>query len=165
MIAYFDSFALVPLLVNEARSGSSETLWNSATRVAAARIAYPEVCAALAMAHRLDRIDETTRSDLLLRFNALWQQIDVVEITKSVAERAAEMAFDFGLRGHDAVYLAAAEVVAEPDAVFVCWDKDLSAAAESLGLNWTNSLCEDVGRNARRRKSEVRFSVTKRSSA
>jgi len=127
----------VPLLVSEARSAPSEALWNGATRVATVRIAYPEVCASLAMAHRLERIDEATRAELVLRFDSLWQQIDVVEITKSLAERAADMALKFGLRGCGVVHLAAAEAVADPDAVFVCWDKDLSAAAESLGLNWT----------------------------
>jgi len=87
------------------------------------------------MAYRLERINEATRSDLRLRFDVLWQQIDVVEITKSLAERAADMALDFGIRYYDAVHLTAAEVVAEPDIAFVCWDKDRSAVAESLGTD------------------------------
>jgi hypothetical protein len=42
VIAYFDTSAVVPLLVVEAGSPRAATLWNGADRVVSARLVYPE---------------------------------------------------------------------------------------------------------------------------
>src|SRR5437870_1138678 len=55
VIAYFDTSAVVPLLVQEPATSRAIALWEGADRVAAVRLVYPEARAALAQAHRLDR--------------------------------------------------------------------------------------------------------------
>lgn len=68
-------------------------------------------------------------------------QYQVIEITIDLADRAMRLAEEHGLRGYDAVHLAAAvelqTVRAEmelPPMTFISADNDLNAAAQSAGL-------------------------------
>src|SRR5207244_7507343 len=56
VIAYFDTSAVVPLLVAERGSALVASLWDGADRAVSGRVAYPEARAALAQAHRLGRL-------------------------------------------------------------------------------------------------------------
>ncbi len=53
MIVYFDTFAFIPLIIEEPSSESCKRLWNEATRVVSVRLHYAEARAALARAQRL----------------------------------------------------------------------------------------------------------------
>ena len=53
MIAYFDTFALVPLVINEPASATFGRLWNEAASVISTRLIRPEARAALALAQRI----------------------------------------------------------------------------------------------------------------
>ena len=55
---YFDTSAVVPLVIEEPSSIVASRLWDEADRVVSSRLVYAEGRAALAMARRLDRIDE-----------------------------------------------------------------------------------------------------------
>lgn len=52
MIAYFDSSAFVPLILDEPSSEYARRLWLQVDRVASTRLLYVESRAALARAHR-----------------------------------------------------------------------------------------------------------------
>ena len=52
----------------------------------------------------------------------------------ALARRAGDLAEQHGLRGYDAVHLASAEAVADPDTVFVAADARLLDAAGALGV-------------------------------
>lgn len=52
MIAYFDTSAFVPLVIDEPSSPTAQRLWDIADRVVSVRLLYPETRAALAMARR-----------------------------------------------------------------------------------------------------------------
>ena len=56
MIAYFDTSALIPLLIEEAGSERSGRVWDAAEHVTSARLIYAEARAALAQAARLGRV-------------------------------------------------------------------------------------------------------------
>ena len=56
MISYFDTSALVPLIIAESGSATARELWDGASRVASVRLIYPETRAALAQAHRVRRL-------------------------------------------------------------------------------------------------------------
>ena len=56
MIAYFDTSAVVPLLIAEPGSARATSLWDGADRVVSVRLLYPETRAALAQAERLGRL-------------------------------------------------------------------------------------------------------------
>lgn len=61
-------------------------------------------------------------------------EIAQVKITEMLAVTAGELAARHDLRGYDAVHLAAALVVADPDTVLATGDRGVGAAARSDGL-------------------------------
>ena len=134
MIAYFDTSAVVPLLVAEAGSARAASLWDSADRVVSARMLYPEGRAALAQAHRLGRLTPRQLREVVTELDSHFDQLDLVEIDDTLARRAGELAELHGLRGYDAVHLAAADRVRDPDLVLVAGDGSLLDAARAEGI-------------------------------
>ncbi len=114
MIAYFDTSALIPLIIEEPGSHQATRIWDSAERVVTIRVAYAEGRAALTQARRLGRL--TTRGHRRARdaFEDVWGQLDRVEVTTALTQRAGDLAEDLFLRGYDTIHLAAAETLAEP---------------------------------------------------
>ena len=58
----------------------------------------------------------------------------MVEIDEDLARQAGDLAEAHGLRGYDAVHLAAAHRVADADLVVVAGDRPILDAAISAGL-------------------------------
>lgn len=58
-VAYFDSSALVKLVIEEEGSEDAALLWDGTDSVLTSRVAHPEVRTALAAAHRASRLDTT----------------------------------------------------------------------------------------------------------
>ena len=139
MIAYFDTSAIIPLIIEEPASGTCSRLWNEATRVASVRLLYPEARAALARARRLRRITDRQLLRAIAELSSIITQVDHVELTAQLAHAAGELAHAHGLRGYDAVHLAAAASVADDELVLVTGDADLAAAAASLGIALTDT--------------------------
>lgn len=134
MIAYFDTSALVPLVVEEAGSARAKLLWDGAARVVGARLVYAEGRAALAMASRTGRISESALRDAVGDLDRLYRQMDVVELSDGLVRRAGALAESHALRGYDAVHLASAESLADVEIVLVAGDGPLCRAAQSRGL-------------------------------
>lgn len=63
-----------------------------------------------------------------------WPAFGVVEIDQSLAERAAALALERGLRSLDALHLAAALVLPRETLTFATWDRRLHTAAGAEGL-------------------------------
>ena len=95
---------------------------------------YPEARVALASAHRGQRIDDAQHLEARGALDALWPEVDVLELTESLARRAGELAEAHALRGYDAIHLASAEAVLDTGAVMVVADARLSEAAAAIGL-------------------------------
>jgi hypothetical protein len=138
MIAYFDTSAMLPLLIEEPTSAMATRLWDGASRVASARLIYPEARAALAQAQRMGRLTARQLSSAVRGLDSLDRQLDHVELTEPLAARAGDLAEDHALRGYHAVHLAAAELIADDDLVVVAGDEPLRWAAHSLGLATAN---------------------------
>ncbi len=134
MIAYFDTSALVPLVIDEPRSEPAGLLWDRATRVVSSRLLYPEARAAVARARRMERISSSTSRRAVAELDDLLTQVDIVELDLVLSRRAGELADLHELRGYDAVHLASAERIADLEVVVVAGDEDLVRAARSLGL-------------------------------
>lgn len=137
MIAYFDTSALIPLLIEEPTSPTASVVWDAADRVASVRIVYAEARAAIALAHRLDRLDDAARRRAVLDLDLLYEQLDRVDVDDALVRRAGVLAEEQRLRGYDAIHLAAAERLADPDTVVVAGDADLCRAAHALQLHVT----------------------------
>ena len=138
MIAYFDTSALIPLVVDEPISGAAARLWNASDRVISVRLAYPEARAALARARGLGRISAAGLDTARRGLETLHEQLDHVELTAELARRAGDIAEAHALRGYDAVHLAGAERAIDPELVFVSSDLHQRDAAHRLGLSIAN---------------------------
>ena len=134
MIAYFDTSAVVPLLIAEPGSARAASLWDSADRIVSVRLIYPETRAALAQAERLGRLTARQLRDAATGFDSLFEEIDIVEVDDALARRAGELAEIRQLRGYDAVHLAAADRVRDPNVVVIAGDGALLDAATAEGM-------------------------------
>jgi uncharacterized protein len=138
LIVYFDTSAVLPVVIEEPSSQNASRLWDEADRVVSSRLVYPEGRAALAMALRMNRVDELELQATVEEFEALCAQLDLVEVTDDLARSAGAMAQQFGLRGYDAVHLASLQAVGDSELVLASGDQDLMAAAQALGIATAN---------------------------
>jgi uncharacterized protein len=134
VIAYFDTSAVVPLLIAEPGSARAASLWDGADRVVSVRLIYPETRAALAQAGRLGRLTARQLHDAVTEFDSLFEEIDLVEVDDALARRAGELAEVRQLRGYDAVHLAAAERIRDPNVVVIAGDGAFLDAAATEGM-------------------------------
>ena len=134
-IVYFDSSALVKLLVEEVGSTVSAALWDGADAVITSGLAYPEVRAALAAAHRSDRISQQSLAKAKAAWERFWEALGTVELNRALLESAGNVAEHHHLRGYDAVHLSSALTVEKSNLVMAVWAVRLRKAAVESGLS------------------------------
>lgn len=133
-LVYFDSSALVKLVLDEGGSDIAAALWNACDGALSSRLAYPEVCAALAAAGRNDDVTESEASAAASDWELFWASMRPVELSADVEQTAGSLAATHQLRGADAVHLASALALGFTDLVVAVWDKRLHAGAVAMGL-------------------------------
>lgn len=131
---YFDSSAFVKLLVEEDGTDLVVQLWDGCDAAVSSRLAYPEVRAALAAAHRNRTLDAKGLEVALQIWEEFWAATRPVELRPEVELHAGELAQLHSLRGADAVHLASALTVPKLELVVAVWDKRLHAGAHAEGL-------------------------------
>ncbi len=100
-----------------------------------AQITYVEVYSALARMLKGARLEADEHDEKRSEFEAFWRDVARVEIDEELVVDAAQLATAHGLRGYDAVQLAAAKRVAAAEALaFASWDSELVLAGEREGL-------------------------------
>jgi uncharacterized protein len=109
-------------------------LWGSAYTAASSILVYLEGRAALEAARRVGRLDKGAHGKALDAFEGLCAELVTVGVDQQLARSAGEHAERFGLRGYDAVHLATALELGDEEVVLITWDRDLSRAAEQVGL-------------------------------
>lgn len=134
MIAYFDTSAFIPLVVDEPGSDVAARLWDEADHVVSVRLIYAEARAALAQAQRMGRVTRRQLPRLVADVGSLYSQLDRMDLDETLVRRAGDLAERFGLRGYDAVHLAGAERLNEEQLVLVAGDGSLLEAATDLGV-------------------------------
>lgn len=145
MAVYFvDSSALVKRYISEMGSTWVLSLFDPtlSNDVLIAAIAGVEIVAAITRRARGGSISATDATAACSQFRSdLQSEYQVVEITENIINSAMALAEKLGLRGYDAVQLAAgceinALCIASslPPAIFVSADDELNAAAASEGL-------------------------------
>jgi predicted nucleic acid-binding protein len=135
VIAYFDTSAIVPLLVDEIGTRNAGDIWDRADRLVSVRLSHVETRAALAQAARIGRISTKHLRSSVSALDDLFDQIDMVDVDDDLICEAGELAENQGLRAYDAVHLAAARRVDDLDLIVVAGDRALLAAAEALGMS------------------------------
>jgi uncharacterized protein len=133
MIVYFDTSALLKLLIEEEGSDEAAELWVLADVVAAARLAYPESRAGLAAAVRARRLSDEGHDAALGQLRRRWRQLNIVDLDQELAEKAGDLAQRHALRALDAIHLASA-LAGGRRVVMATWDADLSRAARDVRL-------------------------------
>ena len=137
MIVYFDASALVKRYVAEAGSAEVEALIREARPAGTVIVSRAEVVAGLARAMRARMVTPEVASKARAAFQADWESMVRVQVGEALAARAATLAWEQGLRGYDAVHLAAAltwrETLDEP-LTLATYDRELWRGAQASGL-------------------------------
>ncbi len=138
MITYVDTSTLLKLIIDENGSDRAMKIWSSADAVASGSLIAVEARAALAAATRGRRLTEVQLRAAVAELEALVSDLHIVPVTDDLVARAAELADTEGLRGYDAVHLAAALTVEAT--VLSSADAARCAAAARHGLHIANPL-------------------------
>jgi predicted nucleic acid-binding protein len=146
VIVYLDASALVKRYVAERGSKEVIELTAAAEIVATSLISRAEVAAAFARAVRLGALDHDGGRRAQRRFSREWPDLARVPVSVALVSRAETLAWDYGLRGYDAVQLASAltwqESIGE-DVFLGTFDGQLWEAAPGAGLHvWPETLAK-----------------------
>jgi len=137
MIVYLDASALVKRYIAEAGSAAVEKLIDQAEALGTSVISRAEVSAAFAKSIRMKFVTRNAAAMALKLFTADWTHFMRLQLTETLAARAASLAWEQGLRGYDAVHLATAlvwhETLGQPVLV-ATFDRQLWQAAQATGL-------------------------------
>lgn len=134
MIAYFDTSAFIPLVLDEPTSDTIEEIWSNATRLVSTRLLYVEARAALARARRTERLKDIPYESVLDELEKLNQQIQYFTVDDHLIELAGDLADILDLRGYDAVHLATVAFHHSQDMIMITNDRQMRRAARSLNL-------------------------------
>ena len=138
---FWDSSAVVPLLVPEAMSGSMQRLYEGDPLMVAWWATEIECTSAIVRQQRLGQLREDLAAEAFVRLSALRAGWHEVEPGEEVRESAKRLLRVHDLHTADALQLAAAFFVAEsrPSTLeFVSLDDRLLAAARREGFSTTS---------------------------
>jgi predicted nucleic acid-binding protein len=137
VILYLDTSALVKLFIAEAGSDSLRTLLEQSEAATTATVTYAEARAALARKRREGALSQAELRRAVSSLDTHWESYAAVDVSMAVVRAAGGLAEQRGLRGYDAIHLAAALVVAsrvEEPLTFCVADGQLADAAKAEGL-------------------------------
>jgi uncharacterized protein len=124
-LIYFDSSALLKLLLDEPQSAALEE-W------VVARAGSPKLSSELAKIEVI-RACRRLNPDALPEARALLAALDLVPLTRELVDDAAEVGAST-LRALDAIHLASAISIGADLSAFVVYDRRLAEAASTVGL-------------------------------
>jgi predicted nucleic acid-binding protein len=139
---FWDSSALVPLLVREPASGALAGLHREDPQVVVAWTATIECASAFVRKHRERMISDAQLARLLRRIAELAVHWNVSEPNAELRNNAERLVARHALKAGDAIQLASAAGVLSAGGEFVCLDRRLALAATSEGLRVVPELQE-----------------------
>lgn len=138
MNLYLDTSALVKFYVEEAGSGLVRDSIRDARSLSTATITRPEMSAAFSRITRMGLASRDLVERTRQRFREDWPGFLRIAVSEDLAALADDLAWSHGIRGYDAVHLAAAlswnRRLGGPVS-FVCFDRQLWRAAQAEGLS------------------------------
>jgi predicted nucleic acid-binding protein len=138
MITYVDTSTLLKLIIEEPGSDVAAALWDDSDGLTSVSIMYAEARAALAAARRAGRVTSPQHRSAVEMLDDLWSQLFVVAVDDGLVLEASELAERHGLRGYDAVHLAAA--LRAGASVVSSADRALCEAARAEGFHVANPI-------------------------
>ncbi len=137
MNLYLDTSALVKLYIHEQGTDEVNQWMAQAAFTATSLITLAEANAALGRASRLKFISQETGEEAIRLLRKQWLHYLKTPITEKTVGRAAELAWNLGLRGYDAVHLASAELWQAAlglPVVLVTYDVQLAEGGQRIGM-------------------------------
>lgn len=138
---FWDSSALVPLVVEEPSSPACRRLLRADATIVVWALARVEVHSALRRLRRMRLIEAPSLRQAQLRLDRMsrrWDEVVAIEATRDEADRLLDAHGELNLRAADAVQLGAALVSCEGRPrrrAFVTLDDDLGVAARAEGFD------------------------------
>jgi predicted nucleic acid-binding protein len=137
MIVYADTSALVKLFAAEDGSEATRTLLRKASVMGTGLLARAELGAALARGARRGLLSEIDAMEARRRLEGVWPTWVRIAVDEALVSRAEALAWEYPLRGYDALHLASAlawqERIQQPVALLT-FDRELWEAARRAGL-------------------------------
>ena len=137
MIVYADTSALVKLFVTEEGSEATRALLCQASVMGTGLLARAELGAALARGARRGLLSEANALEARRRLEGVWPTWVRIGVDENLVSRAEALAWEYNLRGYDALHLASAlawkERVQHPVALLT-FDRELWEASQRAGL-------------------------------
>lgn len=144
MIAYLDASAIVKRYLVERGSRETIALTAESEMIATSIVSRAEVAAGVARAARTGLLTYDRARIAQRSFAEDWPDLVRVPVTESLVERADTLAWDHGLRGHDALQLASALTWQESvgtEILLATFDQQLWEAAPKAGVKaWPDKL-------------------------
>lgn len=137
MILYLDTSALAKQYVREPESPLVAAWVAKADLTGTCLVARAEMAAVLGRLRRMEALEEEDALQALTAFRERWPAYVRLPLTEATAAHADELAWQYALRGYDAVHLAAAVLwqrnLGEP-VTLATFDRQLAAAVAAAGL-------------------------------
>ena len=137
MIAYCDTSALMKLFITEQHSARMQRESRASQRLMVSLLTWTEMLAALALKKRTAQIDALQMDRALQELESEWPRYHQISVDAELAAHAGQLALRFGLRAYDSIQLASAHRAHQQigaSLMFLCFDKQLNAAASHLGM-------------------------------
>ena len=137
MIVYADTSALVKLFVTEEGSEATRDMLRQAQAMGTGLLTRAELGAALARGARRGLLWEEEALESRPRLETVWPTWIHLAVDEDLVCRAEVLAWEHGLRGYDAVHLAAALAWQErvgSSIILATFDRELWEAAQQAGL-------------------------------
>ncbi len=143
MIVYADTSALVKLFVEEAGTEATREMLSRAQVLGTVVVTWAEMVAALARSVRRGYLAKEEAKEVVRALGEVWESWVRVRVDEEGVRYAGKLAWEHGLRGYDALHLAAAlawqEGLGYP-VILATFDRELWAAAKEEGLG----VCPEV---------------------
>jgi predicted nucleic acid-binding protein len=137
MIVYGDTSALVKLFITEDRSKATRDMLAQAQAMGTALLTRAELGSALARGAQRGLFPAAEALKTRQQLEMVWSTWVHITVDETLVSRAETLAWEYGLRGYDAVHLAAAliwqERIEHP-VVMATFDQELWKAAQMSGL-------------------------------
>jgi predicted nucleic acid-binding protein len=144
LIIYLDTSALLKQYIQETGSDEVIKLLGGASSNGTNLLTYAEMASAITRSVRMGLISEdeaqTTWGDFLID----WELLVRLEVSWQITKRAAALAWEYGLRGYDAMHFASAmgwQDAIDMPVTLATYDRTLWKAAQKSGMEvWPEKL-------------------------
>jgi predicted nucleic acid-binding protein len=137
MLLYLDTSALAKRYILELESPQVHRWLKEADLLSTSIVTRAEMAAIIGRVRRMSGLTEASAMRILVAFRDRWPTYVRLPVTEKTVSRADELAWQYGLRGYDAVHLASAVLWQEALGIPVTlatYDRQLWDAATLVGL-------------------------------